>query len=380
MAPVSAQFGALLDAALDAVAIVDAGGSIIAVNGRVEPLFGYAPTDLLGQRVEVLMPERFRVAHVSHRDDYRVGPRPRPMGEGRLSLFGLKKDGTEFPAEISLSPLETEEGRVVITAIRDISGRQQAELERCALLKAQEAIRMRDEFLAVASHELKAPLSAVLMQVETIFHLTRKGEVAVPDPLAKRLQGIARGMRRLSALVDHLLDLSRITSGRLAIQRTEVDLSATARNVLQLFDDELAGAGIAVRLHADKPVAGQWDALRIEEIITNLISNAIKYGSGKPIEVVVVGEARPGVAVLSVRDHGIGIAPEHYARIFDRFERIGSERRAAGLGLGLWITKQLVEAHGGTIRVWSEPGAGSLFTVELPRAPGPSASPSQNMT
>jgi PAS domain S-box-containing protein len=357
------RFRGLLEAAPDAMVIVSAAGAITLVNERTEAMFGYPRGELLGRPVEMLIPERYRAAHPLHRARYFDEPRKRPMGAGGLALFGVRANGSEFPVEISLSPMTSSEGTVAIAAIRDITDRVRAEEERGKLLQAQEAIRMRDEFLSIASHELRTPLTALQMQVESIQRGAQRG---LPlDRLARKVQVTRNAVERLGRLVNQLLDLSRITAGRLELAREEVDLASAVERVAAELADELERAGCELRLEIHDRVIGPWDPLRIDQVITNLVANAIKYGAGKPIE-LTVAQASGGLALLTVRDHGIGIAAEHQARIFQRFERIVSERHYGGIGLGLWIVRQIVEAHGGTIRVWSQPAAGATFTVELP--------------
>jgi PAS domain S-box-containing protein len=357
------RFRRLLEAAPDAMVIVNADGVMTLVNAQTERLFGYPRERLLGRPVEVLIPERYRAAHPWHRSAYFGEPRSRPMGHGGLALFGLRADGSEFPVEVSLSPMLTAEGTLAIAAVRDISDRVRLEQERTKLVQANEAIRMRDEFLSIVSHELKTPLSALQMQVESILRSAAKHPL--PGRIVDKVSSTLAAIDRLSKLVNQLLDLSRITAGRLRLERVEVDLAAVVRGVLTAFQDELETAGCELRLHTDGPVIGIWDPLRIEQIVTNLLGNAIKYGAGKPIE-VTVGQTPAGTALFTVRDHGIGVAPEDQERMFERFERAVSERNYGGFGLGLWIVRQIIEAHGGAIRVWSERGAGATFTVELP--------------
>jgi signal transduction histidine kinase len=185
-----------------------------------------------------------------------------------------------------------------------------------------------------------------------------------PDACERRLRVLDRQVARLLGLSDTLLDVSRITAGRLELARVDGDLAALAVEVAARFADDAAEQGSAIELDAPAPVRCPHDASRMDQVISNLVSNAVKYGRGAPIRVAVHAEG--GCAVLEVEDRGIGIAPEHQDRIFGRFERAVSSRNYAGLGLGLWIARRLVEAHGGTIRVRSEAGKGSTFIVALP--------------
>lgn len=167
--------------------------------------------------------------------------------------------------------------------------------------------------------------------------------------------------------MDTLLDVSRLTEGRLRLDREELDLTELVRSLASRLQEEIKQSGSALELRADARLVGSWDRLRLEEVAQNLLSNALKYGQGQPIEIAVAADGAE--ALLTVRDHGIGIPEEARSRIFQRFERFVSRRHFAGFGLGLWIVRQIVEAHGGHIEAWSEPGEGSLFTVHLPIGP-----------
>jgi signal transduction histidine kinase len=242
--------------------------------------------------------------------------------------------------------------------------------ERLRLLKQlEEAVNARDALISIASHELRTPLAALQLQLDLMTRaiLKHPEQESAPDRMMAKLATFERQIGRLSRLIDHLLDVSRITAGRLELALEEVDLAAVARDVADRFDEVLRRAECLVTLRAEVPVVGSWDRLRVEQIITNLLSNAAKYGSGRPIDIEVDGDGE--TARLVVRDHGIGIPAEDQARIFERFERLLAGRDAPGFGLGLWIVRQVVDGLGGQIRVTSEVGAGTTFIVELPCRP-----------
>ena len=280
----------------------------------------------------------------------------------------IRKDGGFYPVAFTASPI-FEEGRAVGTVIelKDTTEDIRREAEREHLLtELKEAVRLRDEFLSVASHELNTPLTPLSLRLQALARLT---EVEPGSPLAARLgrevEQMRRQVKRLAALVRELLDVSRISTGRLTLQLEEVDLAEVSREVLARFSLEAERAESRLSLHVEGPVVGQWDRLRVEQVLANLLSNALKYGAGKPVHVRV--EQEGDWARLVVRDEGIGIPPEALGRIFDRFERAVSERNYGGLGLGLYVTRQVIDAMGGRVTAQSTPGQGALFIVELPR-------------
>lgn len=223
--------------------------------------------------------------------------------------------------------------------------------------KLQEAVRARDEFLAIAAHELRTPVTALELQLQL---LRRK-----PDLWDKKLGLIERQVERLTVLIESLLDISRITTGRLSLELEPVNVAAVATDVVARFREQAERAGCALTLDVESELWGDWDRMRLDQVVTNLVSNAIKYGQGKPVHVTLTGDGTQ--ARLAVRDFGIGIAPEHRERIFERFERAASSRHYGGLGLGLWIVRQVVTALGGEIEVVSRVGEGSTFVVTLPQ-------------
>lgn len=238
--------------------------------------------------------------------------------------------------------------------------------------QAQLAVSLRDEFLQVAAHELRTPTTSLKLNVQSLLRTADGlGAALSVEKLRDKLAHLDRLTGRLSGLIDTLLDIARVTAGSLQLDWEDVDLAQVAREVASRFEAQAVLMRAPVRLTASAPVVGRWDRLRLEQVITNLLSNALKYGAGKPVHLTVSVTAPH--ALLVVRDEGIGISREALSRLFGRFERAVSQRHYGGLGLGLYITRQVVEALGGTIHVQSELGQGATFTVQLPMAAMPMA-------
>jgi signal transduction histidine kinase len=232
------------------------------------------------------------------------------------------------------------------------------------------AEEMRDEFITVASHELKTPLTALELNVASVRRRLREGEAPIANERTHvRLERASRQLTRMTRLIDELLDASRVSVRGLELTKRRADLGEIAHEVGARLSDELALAGCALAIHAEEVVVGDWDRARLEQALTYLLLNAVKYGAGKPIEVCV--SARGRSAALSVRDQGIGIRLEKQARIWRRFERCASASQYGGLGIGLYLARRIVEEHGGTIEVTSLPGEGATFLIELPRGEAP---------
>ncbi len=347
----------------DAITLQDLGGAILEWNRGAERMYGYSEAEALAMNVDVLWPEgeqerarAFRAAVV------------RGEGDGPLETRRRAKDGREIDVSLTVTRLMDADGNTafIATTERDITERKRIEHEAARLVgELNDALHARDEFLSAASHELKTPLSALTLKLDLLLRQARRG--GPPSvPLVAGLEVIARQASRLGRLIDELLDISRINSGRLQLEAEDVDLSQLVRDVLDRLNAAITRTRTTVELDVQPGVVGRWDRLRLEEVLASLISNAAKYGS-PPLEVTVA--ANQSEATLVVRDHGPGIAIEEQGRIFDRFARGAID--TGGLGLGLYITRQIVEAHGGKIRVESAPGAGASFIVVLPLEPRP---------
>jgi signal transduction histidine kinase len=246
---------------------------------------------------------------------------------------------------------------------RDLAAELAREVARRRHVEDQleRANQMNDEFLAAAAHELRTPLATLKLETQSIL----SGTQLSAERLRYQVSKMDRQADRLIQFVDALLDASRLGSGELSLERSRVDLHAIARRAIARIAED-GRAGVAITLDAPGPVEGWWDAARLELVLGNLIGNALKYGGGVPVQVVV--SATPTSARISILDRGIGIADVDQERIFARFVRVAPQANYGGLGLGLWIVRQVVEAHGGTVHVDSVPGEGSTFIVDLPRS------------
>jgi signal transduction histidine kinase len=236
------------------------------------------------------------------------------------------------------------------------------------LVETQRAVHLRDQFLSTASHELRTPITSLKLTIESLIHGTRSQPLLSPATYAGRLQRVLHSADRLQHLVSDLLDVTRIEQGQATLSPAEMDLAVLVRDVLQHFEFDLSRARCALSVDCPSPVVGLWDASRLEQVVTNLLANAIKFGAGRPIEVLLRDAGQ--IVELQVRDHGIGIAADRLPKVFDRFERAVSSAHYGGLGLGLYLARSIVEAHGGTIAAESQLGEGSTFTVRLPRTTG----------
>lgn len=270
--------------------------------------------------------------------------------------------------------LKSEQGNVELL-VREITERK-AELERALTMaqsardEAQRALQLREEFISLASHELRTPLTSLKLQTQMAQRKLDQPEGLETSAVARLIRTYDAQLERLIRIIGDMLDISRIRSGKLDLERSPLELGELVRGVVERTL-ESGERRAEVSLSAPEPVRGHWDPFRIEQVVLNLLTNALKYGEGKPVDIRVT--TRNGSAVVSIRDRGIGIPPDSHQRIFERFERAVAPRSFAGLGLGLYICRQIVEAHGGKISVESAPGEGSVFTVTLPLNPSETA-------
>ena len=348
----------ILDQTAEAIVVCDPNGTIIRANSAAVQLAGVNP--LLRA-----FPEVFPLSGVAHDASVNDGARlsilePCLNGETLRGIDAEFQRADADPVQLSISagPLSSADGKVLgcVITLADVSERARA---------SKAALANRDEFVSIASHELRTPLSALTLQ---LGNLQRLASDDPEGPIATKLQKAVNQTRRLACLIDQLMDISRISTGRMALEIDHCDISSVVRESAERFAEEASRVGSELRLKLQPDVTGRWDGFRIEQVVTNLLSNAIKYGAGKPVEVEI--EADDEFVRLYVRDGGIGVPAEDLQRIFQRFERSSAPGRHTGLGLGLYISDQIVRAHGGSIRVESRADEGSVFIVELRRSSG----------
>ncbi|EJM48647.1 signal transduction histidine kinase [Pseudomonas sp. GM33] len=255
-----------------------------------------------------------------------------------------------------------------VLALEQSRREQEALLEQLqnTQLELQQAVRMRDDFMSIVAHEVRTPLNGLILETQLRkMHLARDNAAAFTlDKMHAMVDRDERQIKSLIRLIEDMLDVSRIRTGKLSIRPTRFDLSTLVRDLLHNFSRQIDAAETSVTLDAEQPVIGNWDEFRIEQVISNLLTNALRYGAKSPVTVKVYSEG--GQALVDVRDQGIGIDEENQKRIFQQFERVSARQAVAGLGLGLFISEQIVTAHGGTITVQSRIGEGALFRVCLP--------------
>ena len=352
------KFRGLLESAPDAMVIVDEHLDIALINARTEQVFGYGRAELLGRPIAMLMPERHRGNYPAQLAAFMVNPGVGPLGR-LVDLHGIRKDGTEFPIEVSLGPLKTEAGILVSNAIRDITARRQIETR---LLEASKA---KSDFLASVSHELRTPLNAINGFSEMIRD-------AIIGPLDARYRGygadINESGRHLQNIINDILDISKIENGRLELRDEIVSIGETAEACRRTIATMAEAAGVSLSLDISGALPCiRSDQVRFQQILLNLMSNAVKFTpAGGRVRVSAAIEADG--AVIAIEDSGIGMKAEDIAIALEPFRQIDGplSRRFDGTGLGLPLAKALVELHGGRLEIRSAPAAGTLVRIRLP--------------
>jgi PAS domain S-box-containing protein len=353
---------AIIESSDDAIVSKTLDGVIQSWNHAAEVMFGYTAAEATGRNIKLIIPPELR-----YEEDEILAKLRRGERIAHYETIRRTKDGRDLNISLTVSPIKDASGRVVGASkvARDITERKSLERDRERLLQWErdtrkqlsEAVNARDEFIAVAAHELRNPLHVVHLTLQ----LLQRASSEFPR-IAELVEKSRFQLQRLNTLIERLLDVTRIRSGTFELFRENFDLSVLMREVVARFANEPQAMPIALEL--DAPISGNWDRLRIDQALTNLLSNAVKYGSQKPVRISASSDGSQ--VAVKVRDEGIGIGEEELPRIFDRFERLSARSGREGLGLGLWIAKIIVKAHGGAILAESEVGKGSVFTVTLP--------------
>ena len=352
------RFQILVESIRDyAIFMLDAQGNVATWNVGAQRIKGYSAREIIGRHFSVFYPE----AEVrAGKTEYELQVAAR---DGRFEDEGwrLRKDGSRFWANVVITALRDQRGSLIGYAkiTRDLTDRRRLEEERLRLAHAQEAVRLRDEFLSLASHELKTPLTVLQLQLETLRDRFGSDDRAI---LAK-LERSYRASQRLGELIEALLDVSRIATGRFTLNLEPGDLADIVTTAVDRLTDSAALAGCALSVVAD-PMPGSWDRSRLDQVVTNLVSNAIRYAAGSPIAVAVTRDGRD--VLIEVCDRGPGLPEGQLGQIFERFQRGASMRHFGGLGLGLYVVRQVTEAHGGSVSATNRADGGASFIVRLP--------------
>jgi len=359
----------LFETAPDAVVVVDGNGTIRKVNQQTEALFGYMREELIGQRIEHLMPERYHRHHRQHRRNYFEDPRPRKMGIG-LELYGRSHDGREIPVDIMLNPIETTEGIWAFAVIRDITLQKQSEAQISQLntaLKHQVAQlaatnRELEAFSYSVSHDLRAPLRHIIGFVDL---LNTKATLTLDDKSRHYLRVITEAAQKMGTLIDDLLAFSRM--GRTEIMKTRVDFGLLVKDIVKELAEEVKDRELEWEISVLPAVIG--DTAMLRQVVYNLVANAIKYTRPvAPAKIEIGAVEQENETEFYIRDNGVGFDAAYVNKLFGLFQRLHRTDEFEGTGVGLAIVQRIVTRHGG--RVWAEgaPGEGATFWFTLPKA------------
>jgi PAS domain S-box-containing protein len=353
-----------------AIVMLDERGYVATWNPGAQRIIGYAPDEIIGRHFSLFYPP-IEVARGKPERELGIA---RSRGSVEDEADRVREDGSTFLANVVLSAIRDDRGALVgfTQVTRDLTERRRMEgdLARRALeqARAEEAIRERDVFLSIAAHELRTPITAFQLKLEGIAKVVHNQLDGSPvgTLLESRVKDALRNVERINDLVERLLDVSRVANRTLDMRYESVDLAAVVATAVEDQQDNARHNEVALGFRTSGDCVGSWDRRRMEQVVLNLVSNAIKYGEGKPVDVVV--EGGPEEVHISVTDHGIGIAATDLERIFHPFERAAPVQHFPGLGLGLYVARRIVEAHGGTLRAASDAATGTTFTVVVPKA------------
>jgi len=353
-APTEQLFRAVVESAPNGVVMVDRQGIIVLVNRETERLFGYSRTELLGRSIDTLVPDRLRKQHPRERDEFFGNPHRRAMGAGR-DLYGVRKDGVEIPVEIGLNPIATADGMFVLASVVDISPRKQAEAD---LRQSNEEL---ERFAYVASHDLQEPLRTVASYLQL---LERRYRDKLDDDARDFIDFAVSGAQRMEQLIKDLLAFSRVGTQGGEVESVAVDeaLQESLHSLRAAIDES------AATVTHDPLPSVLADRSQLQQLLTNLIGNALKFRSEAPPRVHVRAKREGRFWRFSVSDNGIGIAPEYFDRIFVIFQRLHGREAYPGTGVGLAICRKIVDRHGGRLWLESTPGQGATFHFTLPAA------------
>lgn len=362
-----AKFRSFLEGAPDAKVITDKTGIIQIVNAQAEKIFGYDRKEMIGKKIEMLIPDRYHEQHEEHRGNFFENPHKRPMGLNQ-SLFGLRKDGHEFPVEISLSPVETEEGLVVLAAIRDVSDKKN--IERLLMEKNVELVNAdlaKDQFLTHMSHELRTPLNGIVVMTQMLM------TTQLTDDQREQLNVISESNDQLLAVINQILDFSKVESGNIGVEQVDFNIRDLIHKCIAAYSVKANMKNISLNLTIQPAVPENviGDAVKIRQIFTNILDNAVKFTEQGAVQVAISAHERDEMITdirFEVKDSGIGISADVIPKLFKPFSQGDSSmtRKFGGTGLGLAITKRLLEVMGGSIEVESdETGSRFAFTVPI---------------
>jgi PAS domain S-box-containing protein len=357
----AARFQTLVESAREyAIFMLDPTGHVMTWNPGAQRIKGYTADEIIGQHFSRFYPDGDgAVAQAKCEAEL-----AQALAEGKFEEEGwrVRKDGSQFWAHVVLAPLRDRAGHLIgfSKITRDLTELRRAEQDRLKLVQTEEALRLRDEFLSIAAHELRTPLVALELQIDSLLDQRDQFDAKFHS----KLERAGRNVERLADLIATLLDVSRISTGHLTIAPQKIDLGKLVREVVDRLEDAATAARCTLKPSVADGIVGYWDPLRVGQVVTNLLGNAFRYAAGTEVEIRLTREDE--TAVLCVADRGPGIPDDQRERIFERFERAGAARQHGGMGLGLYVARQIVAAHQGTISAKDREGSGAVLEVRLP--------------